>query len=176
MTDLKKIILSLFFILCALCKLSYAQELNNSRPAFDLKLFVDDSTFYQAHMNTTLYIVKEGIVQVFPDEKLFIEADLLNDSLVNFKVVPEIRNKEKTLTITFIQEHDGKKHTQMRLYLDNPFSKNLEYNARIYLMKQKKWVSTSVLPVLPKIIGNEIWPDIITTIVLDNFHLKSPNN
>jgi hypothetical protein len=171
---LTRIFLPLFLML--LCGSSYCQELdNNVRPAFDLKLFVNDSTFYQAHMDATFYVIKERTIQIFPGEKIYVEADLSGDILVNLRVVPEIKNKEKTITISFLQEHDGNNHVMMKLNLVNPFPQNLLYSARINLMKQKRWVGTSVEPVMPKIMSLEMWPDIITTIVLYNFYLKKPD-
>jgi len=154
-------------------KLCLAQSTVNSRPPFNLKLFVNDSTFYEAKMAATMFVIDKKTIQIFPGEKLFIEAELANDSLVNLKVVPEIINKEKTLTIVFMQENENKLHKQMRLSITNPFSKQLEYNAQINLMKYKKWTKTSVMPALPGLESYEIWPDIITTAVLYNFHLKN---
>ena len=98
-------------------------------------------------MDATLYVIKDHIVQVYPGEKIYIEADTL-------------------------QEHEEKLHKSMRLNIVNPFSHTLTYSARINLMKQKKWIRTSVEPVLPKLQNYEIWSDIITTVILYNFHLK----
>jgi len=168
----KKIILSLLSILIFACNSSYCQTDQNIRPAFTLKLFVDDSTFYQAPMGATKYVPKDGVVQIFPGEKLFIEAEIRNDSLVNLKTVTEITHKEKTLTIAFIQEHKDKVHEQMVLHINNPFSKKLTYRAHIDLMKQKKWVETDVVPLFPSVLGNETWQDLITTIALSDFCLK----
>jgi hypothetical protein len=164
--------LTVFFWLFAYGKSFSQKKDHNIRPAFDLKLFVNDSTFYQAHMDTTFYVIKDRIVQVFPGETVYIEADLLGDSLVNLKLVPEIVNKEKTITVMFSQESEGRKHKFMRLHIRNPFPQTITYSAQINLMKQKKWVRTSVEPVVPNIRANESWEDIITTIALYNFHLK----
>lgn len=167
---MKNLLLLIALLFSSLC---YAQTIdNNTRPAFDLKLFVNDTTFYTAPMAPTSYIIKDRAVQVFPGEKLFIEADILKDSLVNLKAVPAILNKEKTIVITFTQEHQNKRHERMVLNIANPFPKNLEYKAQINLMKYKKWVNTSVVPVMHNVIANEKWPDIITTVVLYDFHLK----
>lgn len=163
------LLISLFF--STLC---YSQGIdNNVRPAFTLKLFVDDSTFYTASMSPTSYVIKDQAIQIFPGEKLFIEADILKDSLVNLKAVPGILNKEKTIVLIFTQEHQDKKHEKMILNIINPFSKSLEYNSRINLMKYKKWVGTDVVPIEHGIMGNETWSDIITTMVLYNFHFKN---
>jgi hypothetical protein len=87
--------------------------------------------------------------------------------------VPEILNKEKTIVIIFTQVHQDRKHEKMVLNIINPFSKDLEYSSRINLMKYKKWVKTDVLPIQHGITGNESWSDIITTMVLYNFHFKN---
>jgi hypothetical protein len=54
----------------------------------------------------------------------------------------------------------------MILKVVNPFDKKLNYRAHIYLMKQKKWILTSIIAVLPKLSSYETWPDLIVTIAL----------
>lgn len=164
----------LLLLLMLIGKLCFSQTADvNTRAAFDLKLFVNDTAFYQAPMKASQFIVQNKIVQLFPGECIFVEADVVKDSLVNLKVVPAIVHKEKTLTISFTQDYEGKLHKQMLLKIINPFSKQLEYGAQINLMKYKRWIETSVLPVQPGLVSYENWPDIITTIILLNFHLKS---
>ena len=58
------------------------------------------------------------------------------------------------------------------LTIDNPFDKQLHYKATMNLMKNKKWVNTSVYPVMPKLKSIEMWPDIITSLALVSFELK----
>ncbi len=152
----------------------YAQtELsNNKRPAFELKLFVNDQQFYSAPMGETNYITNDSIIQIFPGEKLYVEADLINNRLTNFQIVKEIKDKNKTLVIDFQQTTKGKIHEQMILTIDNPFDKQLHYKAMMNLMKNKKWVNTSVYPVMAKLKSIEMWPDLITSLALVGFELK----
>lgn len=88
------------------------------------------------------------------------------------KTVKENLNPEKTITISFTQQTDGKKNIGMMLKIDNPFDKKLEYKANMFLMKNNKWVSTNVLPVQPKLSHFETWPDIIVTIALSDWKFK----
>ncbi len=163
----------LLFALLFISKVCLAQTVAvNTRPAFELKLLVSDSNFYQAAMPVTSYVIQNKIIQIFPGEEIFVEADIVKDSLVNLKRVPTIVNKEKTLTISFAQISEGKAHKQMELKISNPFSKNLEYSVMMNLMKQKRWVKTDVLPVRAGIQSFEFWPNVITTIALSDFHLK----
>jgi hypothetical protein len=145
---------------------------SNKRPAFDLKLYVNDSQFYNAPMGETNYIINDSIIQIFPGEKLFVEAEIINNKLTNFKVVNEIKDKSKTLVIDFQQTTKGKVHEQMILTIDNPFDRQLQYKAMMNLMKNKKWVSTSVYPVMPRLKSIEMWPDLITSLALVGFELK----
>ncbi|MFI5159345.1 MAG: hypothetical protein ACHQF4_10800 [Sphingobacteriales bacterium] len=124
-------------------------------------------------MNETSYVIKSEMVQIFPGETLYIETDIVKDSLINLKAVPTIINKEKTITISFSQDYENKVHKQMILKVNNPFSKSLIYHAHINLMKTKKWINSSVLPVKPNLESFEIWPDIITTVVLSDFYLQN---
>ena len=145
---------------------------SNKRPAFDLKVFVNDNQFYNAPIGETDYIINDSIIQIFPGEKLFVEAEVLDNKLVNFQVVSEIKEKSKTLVFDFQQTIKGKVHEQMILTIDNPFDKHLHYEAMMNLMKNKKWVNTSVYPVLPKLKSIEMWPDLITSLALAGFKLK----
>jgi hypothetical protein len=148
-------------------------QISNKREAFDLKLFVNDSLFYNAPMVETKYVINDTIIQIFPGEKLYVDADISGDKLISFKVVPEIINKNKTLIIEFHQEINGKNHEQMMLTIDNPFDKELNYKAMINLMKNQKWVRTSVVPIMAGLKSIEMWPDIITSIALTSFEFKS---
>jgi hypothetical protein len=151
----------------------YSQDENpNIRLAFDLKMFVDDNQFYSAPMGETNYIINDSIIQIFPSETLFVEAEILNNKLINLKVVKEIKDKSKTLIIDFKQTTKGKIHEQMILTIDNPFDKQLYYKAMMNLLKNKMWVNTSVYPVMPKIRSIEMWPDLITSLALVGFELK----
>jgi hypothetical protein len=145
---------------------------SNKRPAFDLKLFVNDTQFYNAPMGETNYIINDSMIQIFPGEKLFVETEIINNKLTNFRVVNEIKDKSKTLVIDFQQTTKGKVHEQMILTIDNPFNKQLQYKAMMNLMKNKKWVSTSVYPVLPRLKSIEMWSDLITSLALVAFELK----
>jgi hypothetical protein len=92
--------------------------------------------------------------------------------IVKLTAVKENKFKEKTIEIKFEQICEGRKHKLMMLTIKNPFSKDLNYGAGIYLMNNKKWVSTSVLPVLAGKVAFETWPDIIVSIALNNFTLE----
>lgn len=164
----KGIILPVFFIMTNLIYGQVSQQ-SNIRPPFDLKLFVNDSVFYEAPIKESQYIINDTLIQIFPGEKLFIECEIQYNKLVNFKVVPKIRDKNRTMVIEFHQEINGKNHEQMMLTIENPFQKNLHYNAMINLMNQSRWRKTSVVQVLPGLSSIEMWPDIITSIALSGF-------
>jgi len=142
------------------------------RAAFDLNMYVNDSAFYNAHMPESNFIINDTIIQIFPGEKLFVEAEIMNNKLTNLKVVNEIKDKSRTLVIDFRQTAKGKVHEQMILTIDNPFDKQLQYTAIMNLMKTKKWVRTSVYPVMPGLKSIAMWPDLITSLALFGFELK----
>jgi hypothetical protein len=88
------------------------------------------------------------------------------------KSVKENINPEKTITITFSQLTEGKKHNGMILNIHNPFDKKLEYKANMFLMHYDKWVPTSVLPIQANLSAYETWPDIIVSIGLYGWEFK----
>lgn len=152
---------------------SYGQ--NNESPkrnAFKLTLAVDDTNFYAADIKESEYVLKDNTVQIYPGESIFLEADFIGKDIKSIQCVKSITHPEKTITISFDQKVQGRKPEQMMLKVLNPFSANLVYKAHIYLLKQKKWVETDVLPVRPKIAGYETWHDIIITIALSGWKLE----
>jgi hypothetical protein len=88
------------------------------------------------------------------------------------KVVKENLNPEKTIKIEFTQTVKDRKSEMMMLEIVNPFKKDLEYKAMMFIVGHDKWISTSVLPVKAKLTGYETWPDVIITLVLTEWKLK----
>jgi hypothetical protein len=164
----KGIILLACFIITNLIHGQVSKD-SNIRPPFDLKLFVNDSVFYEAPMKGSRYIINDTIIQIFPGEQLFVESEIQNNKLVNFKVVPKIIYKSRTMVIEFHQEKNGKNHEQMMLTIENPFQKNLHYSAMINLMNEHRWRKTSVVQVLPGQKSIEMWSDIVTSLALSGF-------
>ena len=60
----------------------------------------------------------------------------------------------------------------MILEVVNPFDKDLEYKAMMYIVGHDKWIQTNVLPVKSKLIGYETWSDVIITLVLSDWKLN----
>jgi hypothetical protein len=143
-----------------------------SREALKLKLSVNDTDFYAADIKQSDYVLKNNTIQIYPGEKIFIEMDVVNKEIKSLKSVKENINLEKTVTITFSQVSEDRKHQQMILNIQNPFAFNLNYSAAMFLMKQKRWVKTDVLPVRAKIGSYETWSDIIVTMALSDWKLQ----
>lgn len=57
----------------------------------------------------------------------------------------------------------------MILQISNPFNKDLIYSAHLLLATSNKWIKTDVLPIKAGKSSYEMWPDIIVSIVLDNW-------
>jgi len=162
----------LLFLFVAIIDFSHAQtDKTNTRPPFELKVFVTDSTVYDAQMKETQYVVHPGVLEIFPGDSILVEADVLKDSLVNLHVVTQTSNPKKTLLITFNQTGSGN-NRQMMLKIVNPFDRYLNYSANILPVQTKKWTSTSINPVYPHIVSYELWHYAIAAILLHDFYLK----
>jgi hypothetical protein len=152
--------------------LNLAAQENNERLSRDssvLAMPVDDGSFFESRIPASPFIVGPKILQLFPGETVFIEIEQSNGIITDIKSVKENKNPDKTLEISFIQNAEGKKHSNMTLKLKNPFKKDLSYEATIRLMKTGKWVKTSIIPVKAGLMGFEIWPDVIISIALNEW-------
>ncbi|MBA3900120.1 MAG: hypothetical protein H0X62_07915 [Bacteroidetes bacterium] len=152
----------------------FMQNTNNNpnRESFVLKLLVNDSSIYESPVKSSPFILQNNTLQLYPGEKVFIEVKFQNNEVVKMTTVKENLNPSRTLEINFNQITDGKNHKSMMLKVINPFSKDLQYNAHVFLMEYEKWIETTVLPVNAESTSYETWPDIIVTIALSDWKLK----
>lgn len=136
---------------------------------------IDEINYWEWKVPQTPYVFNENYIQFYPGESLFVEADVVDDSIVKLTVVKEIINQDKTIIIDFIQvskKEDERVHDFMMLNVKNPFNKDMEYKANIYLMRYKRWINTSIIPIRAGLESYESWPDIISSIVLYDFVLR----
>ena len=162
------------------CILTYATlygqtDNSNLRPAFELKLLVNNKQFYSSPLSESRYIINDSIIQIFPGEKLLIETDSINNKLVKLKKVNAVSDPKRTLIVEFSQVSEKKSHMYMQLIITNPYGKSLHYKALMNLMKSNRWVGTSVVPIMPGLQSIEMWPDIITSLALSGFEFKDEN-
>ena len=161
----------LFFSLMLLSLDVFAQS-DNDRPvrdSFTLTMPVGNDMYYESHIQSSPFVVGPKILQLFPGETVLLELEEQNGVITNIKTVKENKNPDRTLEIKFVQNVEGKTHSNMMLKVRNPFKRNLLYNATIRLRKSEKWVETSIMPVTAGLFGLEIWPDVIISIALDEW-------
>jgi hypothetical protein len=167
-----KTLLALAFL--AILFSSYGQDTAQlKRTPYKLTVAVDKKTFYEEDIHATPYILPDNTVQLYPGETVYIEIEQQDGVIKSLRAVKEIADPEKTMIISFTQEAEKKEHKMMMLKVVNPFKQQLVYHASIFLMKQKRWVTTDVYPVEGKLAGIETWPDIITSIGLGQWAFKS---
>ena len=170
---MKKILLAAFFMLATA---TYSNEnILTERPSFDLMLKIDDERFFKTKKPKLPYIVDNKYVTIFPGETLFVEADVVNDTIVKFTVVKEVKNKDKTIILKFNQttkEENPREHDYMLLTITNPFNKKLVYKTNIHLILQDRLTGTSTIPVMAKLTNYVSWPDILGAIFLYDFVLE----
>ena len=139
------------------------------RTPYTLKIDVDKKNFYEDQIGPTPYIFPNNGMQIYPGETIYVEVVQDKGIIKSMKAVNEITNPKTTLTIKFSQQSENKIHQMMMLEVQNPFAKNLTYEATMFLLNQKKWVDTDVYPVMAGLSGIETWPDIIISLGLSNW-------
>jgi len=152
--------------------ITFAQNEKPKREEYILKLPVDGEQFYEQKVESTPYFVKENVLQIYPGEKLFIEVESTKNEITSMKVVKENINPGKTVEMEFTQETKDKKNKMMMLKIINPFNKDLEYKAMMFIVGHDNWINTDVFPVKAKLTGYETWTDVIITIVLSDWKFK----
>ena len=157
------------FALLILSMVCYSQNQKIDRKPFKLELVADAENNYSANISKSPYFVKEKVLQIYPGEELNIETEIKGDSIFSMKVVDKISFPEKTIKLKFIQNVTDRKNTQMILSVVNPFDKKMVYDAKIYTVGGQRWSPTSIIPIEPKLVGYETWPDVIATMALEKW-------
>ena len=157
------------FALLLFSMICYSQK--NEREALKLELVVNEENNYTANIPKSPYFVKEKVLQIYPGEELNIETEIKGDSIFSMKIVDKIVFPEKTIKLKFLQNVTDRKNTQMILSVVNPFDQKLIYDAVIYTVGSKEWSHTSIIPIQPKLVGYETWPDVIVTMALEKWRL-----
>lgn len=163
--------ISVLLIIFAISNVNSQNEKPNREP-FILKIAVDSINFYKQDVVKSPYFVKEKVLQIYPTEKIFIETEIKNDSIYSMKVVKDNLNPEKTITIEFMQEIKEKESERMVLTVTNPFDKTLKYEALMFVNGASDWMSTSIIPVRPKLMTIEMWNDVILSLVLVEWKIE----
>src|SRR6266446_2146379 len=146
---------------------SYGQDITQlKRTPYKLIVAVDKNSSYEEEIKATPYVLPNKTIQLYPGETVYIEVEQVNGNIKNMTAVNKIKNPAITLTISFTQSVKKKVHESTMLKVINPFSIQLMYKAKIFLLNQKKWVDTDVYPVEPGLTAFETWQDIITSIGL----------
>jgi hypothetical protein len=164
----------LLLILITTSSISYGQDSTKlKRTPYKLTVVVDKETVYEEDIKANLYIFPDNTVQLYPGETIYIQVEQEKGIIKSMNAVKENISPNKTLIIAFSQTVTKGVHESMMLKVTNPFAQNLIYKAKIFILKQKKWVDTDVYPVEAGLSGFEIWPDIITSIGLGHWEFQT---
>jgi len=167
--NMKKLIIILFSIFSLSL---YSQNDKPKRSAYSFEIAATETQQYGMEVKESPYFVKERVLQIYCGEKLFVECEIEADTISKMKVVEKNINPEKTIIIDFSQNAENRKEIRTDLYVKNPFSKILTYNASMFTPISQKWKSTSIIPIDPKLKNYEMWPHSIITLVLENWKLE----
>lgn len=160
----------IIFSLFSLCV--FSQNDKPMRKAFRLSIASSTTEQYAMEVQETPYFVKEKVLQLYCGESVFVECEVQEGVIVTMKVVTENLNPTKTIIIHFTQDSSNRKKIITTLNIENPFDKNLIYEAGMYTPISQQWKTTSVIPVRAKLQSFETWPNAIITLVLDHWQLK----
>ena len=139
------------------------------RTPYTLRIDVDNVNFYEDQIGATPYVFPNNGMQIYPGETIYVEVEQDKGVIKSMKAVKKINNPKTTLTITFSQKSENNIHQMMMLKIQNPFPKNLTYEAKMFLLKQNKWFDTDVYPVMAGLSAFETWPDIIISLGLGSW-------
>lgn len=167
-----KALLLVFLLSFSLCLQAQTGNEQPVRTAYKLSLPVSKGSVYEMDVAATPYVQKQSIVQVYPGETIYLEAEEKGGKLL-LTSVKSIKDPAKTITVVCKQTVKNNKHENVMLQVTNPFNRNLIYTARMFPLAANKWVDTDVLPVDAGLSGFEVWPDVVISFGLSDWQLAS---
>jgi hypothetical protein len=166
---MKKIILTIILIFSLSL---YSQNDKPKRSSFKIEIAANETQQYAADIPESPFFVKEKILQIYCGEKIFVECEIEGDSISKMKVVEKNIHPEKTIEIEFTQNSENRKEISTQLWVKNPLSKTLRYDAFMFTPISQQWKSTSIIPIRPNLQNFEYWPHAIITLVLQNWRIE----
>lgn len=148
-----------------------AQNDKPNREAFALKVQVNSTQFYAQQIGAVPYFAEENMLQIYPDELVYIEAEVANGEIVGLKSVKENLRPENTFEVEFCQTIENNIVTSSQLFLKNPFDKKLKYNGILYVIDTSKWKEENH-SVKAKSTGLQTWKPVLGSIVIKDWQLE----
>ena len=181
---LKILVLLTVGLLLSACQTNSIQPANNSGANDgNVELTIEEACAkYKCRENFRLYfktenqVVDETVplfwprvfdnsISIMPGESFFVEADLIDNKLVNLKEVTEVIYTDKTISLSFTQRESS---LGMTLLLKNPFENvALKFNMDMIDFEGNPH-RTSSCPALPKAAIYESWPHVIPELIISN--------
>ena len=150
----------------------FSQNDKTDRADLNIKLYVDSTHFYNEEVKSGAYFTAENVLQIYPTEKVFVEAEVNKFGINSLKTVANNLNPDRTIVIEFYQEPKGNKHGSMKLKISNPLDKNLKYKVKSLGLNTDKWQNREVKAVAAKGNVTETFPDIILKVVMTDWELE----
>ena len=128
---------------------------NDCRKDVHFKLNFDDGPVDQIIPYYFPVIQNQKVISVLAGEKLYIEADLIDNQLVNLKQVKSNSDPDRTIEISFNQIEDSQR---MMLKVSNPFNKTLKFDIYMQALGDSESHYTSSCPAFANKSIIELWP------------------
>jgi hypothetical protein len=116
-------------------------------------------------------VVEGDVFYVSPNQTVNIEADLVDDRVVNLRVVPAVVSPEKTIVAKWETQDDG----GVFLHVSNPFDKMLKFEMGMLVDGREHMVKTSSCPIVPNGAIFEMWPHPIRRIAIGRGRVLGKN-
>ena len=126
--------------------------------------FLTDAGPFEQHLSLYWPVVQGERLSLLPNEKVYIEAELVDGYFTNFKMVNKITNPEKTIVFNFTQT-EGK--VDMMLSVKNPFPKRMKFHLDMVDFNGNLH-NTSSCPVIAGGGVYELWPHAIPELLVSN--------
>lgn len=140
------------------------------REPFTLKLHIDKDRYYEEKFKKNIPYVENNDVYLFAGESFGINLEIKDGEITSVAYQKEADTAD--VALEFKQEIKDDGSSFMWLVLQSNVEQTIYLDALMTIPGKKGFYKTGILPLYPKLGGNESWPHPIVQLVLRNFRLK----
>ncbi len=141
------------------------------RSGFTLNVKRNATQTFVQQINPGPYFPQTGALQLYPNERVFVEVEIKADTIFSMKTVRENLHPQRTLEIEFCQSESKTGARPSELWVKNPLATRVSFNVLAHSVTESAWQSRAE-HVLPVRTGHALWKkEIVSSLVLKDWKL-----
>ncbi len=164
-----------FLFLILLCSASFdafSQTYKPYREAYLQAMYVDSSHYYGQELDSTPFIGKDNILQLYTGETLFLEAVINNKQLSSIRSIEHDSLHKPSFEVDLIQQAKGVMHSSVTLSITNNLKKDVWVMVSAFEIGKTDWTEDKPLYIPKGKTATVVWKEPIASALISEWKFK----